>query len=205
VVELLIVPAAGIVGLGYLARHPARAPGVVGAGLYTLVVGTTFLTAFPIWLPTDDTILGTALLGGLLAMAGSGLALAGAAVLGGRTGGGLGLGIGTGFVIFLLATASGMVWPLAALHLPVIFTLIVVGSVLLLARWRLSALAAPSLLAALGTVFTVGLLLVRGPGDWASASDSVRRFGFPEIVLVVALGLGILDLSPAAIAVTPAG
>ena len=195
--ELLLVPVAGLAALAVLGRRPSRAPGLVGAGLSALALGVAFLTVFPIWLPSDNTILGTALLGGLLAMAGTGMALSGATVLGGRTvRSGLGVGLATGAVAFLLNTASGMVAPLAALHLPVILALAVLVGVLLLARPRLDALAAPCLLAALGAALTVGLLLARGPGDWATASDTVRLYGFPEIVLVVAAGLTTIDLSP---------
>ena len=196
--ELLVAPIGGSVALGYLDRRPGRASGVIGAGLYALAAGVAFLIVFPTWNPSDNAILGTALLGGLLAMAGTGLALAGAAVLAGRsTDTGVAVGFGAGFVAFLLFTASGMVWPLFALHLPIVLAIVVLGGVLLVARRRLVALAAPVLLAALGTALTVGLLVARGPGGWAGPVASLCLY-----VMGVAIALGILDVSPEAVVLT---
>src|SRR5437764_14771704 len=73
VLEPFVVLVGGIAASVYLARRRDNARGMLGVGLYALIIGTTFVTAFPLWLPTDDTILGTALVGALLAMVGTAL------------------------------------------------------------------------------------------------------------------------------------
>jgi hypothetical protein len=179
--------------------HRNRAPGIVGAGLYVLAVGVALQTLFPIWLPSDDTILGSALLGGLLATVGSGMALAGAATLAERSGNAVvAFGCGGGFIALLLFTIAGMAWPLPIIQVPALLAIVIFLTVLRLARHDLPLLKRSGLLAFLGIVLSVGFLLIRGPGDWASASDTIRLFSFPIMVMACAIALGIVDLSPTA-------
>src|SRR5437016_5946729 len=68
-----VVLVGGIAASVYLARRRDNARGVLGVGLYALIIGTTFITVFSLWLSEDDIILDTAFLGGLLAMVGTAL------------------------------------------------------------------------------------------------------------------------------------
>jgi hypothetical protein len=57
--------------------------GTLCIGLYLLVLAGAIGTAFPLWLPQDNTILGSALLAGMLAAGGAGLTLASAGAIAG--------------------------------------------------------------------------------------------------------------------------
>ena len=46
--------------------------------------------------------------------------------------------------------------------------------------------------AVLAALLTVGLVLLRGPGDWATASTSVKLYSFPVMIIVVIVSAGIL-------------
>src|SRR5205085_9990870 len=82
--EPFVVLVGGIAASVYLARRRDNARGVLGVGLYALIIGTTFVTVFSLWLPENDIILSAAFLGGLLAMVGTALAIASALALIGR-------------------------------------------------------------------------------------------------------------------------
>lgn len=196
-VELLIAPLGALIALLLFPAHRNRAPGIIGAGLYVLVVGAAIQIIFPIWLPSDDTVLGSAVLGSLLATLGTGLALAGATTLAERSGTAVfAFGCGGAALALLLFTIGGTVWPLAILQVPAILAIVVVSYVLRLARRALLQLKIPGVLACVGIVLSVSLLLIRGPGDWASAADTIRLFSFPIVVMGCAVALGIIDLSP---------
>jgi hypothetical protein len=49
----------------------------------------------------------------------------------------------------------------------------------------------PLLLSAGGTILTPLVLVVRGSGDWASRSDTMRLYSFPLIVMGIAISLAI--------------
>src|SRR5689334_7701878 len=59
--EPLIALVAMAAGLAYLARHPQSAGGMLGVGVSVLLTGTALITLYVVWLPQDNTILGTAL------------------------------------------------------------------------------------------------------------------------------------------------
>src|SRR5947209_15375723 len=82
--EPFVVLVGGLVASVYLARRRDNGRGVLGVGLYSLIIGTTFITVFSFWLSEDDMVLETAFLGGLLAMVGTALAIASALTLSGR-------------------------------------------------------------------------------------------------------------------------
>jgi hypothetical protein len=71
-------------------------------------------------------------------------------------------------------------------------------------RWRL---ARPLLLMLAGALATVGVLLARGPGDWASASSSLKLYSFPTMVMALGFSLAILSAvqAPAAPATLAGG
>jgi hypothetical protein len=53
----------------------------------------------------------------------------------------------------------------------------------------------PLLLSAGGTILTPLVLVVRGSGDWASGSDTMRLYSFPLIVMGIAISLAILQVT----------
>lgn len=73
--------------------------------------------------------------------------------------------------------------------------LLLVSAILVLRQRQGQALVRALCLAAGACITTIGVLLVRGPGDWASASPTIRLYSFPLIVMAVALCLLILDLT----------
>ncbi len=191
--DLLAVLVGGVTAAGYLAARRDRARGLLGVGLYLLLVAAAFAVLFPRWLPTDNAILGAALLAGLLAAAGAGLALAGAALLGGRS---AAIGGAGALLAFLGVTAGGLVGPLVRLHVPLLVIAVVSGGVALLAWRRRRHLARPLLLAVVGAAVTALVLAARGPGDWATASTSAKLYSFPIVLLALGVGLAILDAVP---------
>jgi hypothetical protein len=76
-----------------------------------------------------------------------------------------------------------------------IVLLLVVATVGLLTRHRGQMLRQPLLLSAAATILTILDLVVRGPGDWASGSDTVQLSSFPLIVMGIALSLAILQVT----------
>ncbi len=195
-VELIAVLAGGVAAGRYLAGRRDRASGGVGVGLYLVVVGAAVGTVFPIWLPSDNTILGSAVLAGLLTGVGTGLTLAGGAGLGGRPRPGMAAAcVAGGVLAFLAVTAGGMVYPLAQLRLPVVVAaLVTIGVLPLVWRWR-QLVVLPLAVAVAGAVVTVAALVARGPGDWASASTSIKLYSFPIVLLALVVSLIILNSS----------
>jgi hypothetical protein len=194
--EPLIVLAGGALLTRHLLRQPGNAAGMLGVGLYILAVGTAFITVFPIWLPEDDTILGTAFLGALLAMIGTVLAVAASMIMRGRAAHrALGIGAAWGLLAFVLALASGAIAPVATLHAQFVLPAIVLISIVPLTRRQPALLVRPLLLSAAATALTLATLLMRGPGDWASSSTSVKLYSFPIVVMGCALCIAILTLA----------
>jgi hypothetical protein len=208
--EPFVVLVGGIVASVYLAKRRDNARGVLGVGLYSLIIGTTFITVFSFWLSEDDIVLATAFVGALLAMVGTALAIASALTLRGRptamaqTVGWLCGVVGflavmprvmPGLVAFLATSPSGTIGPAVLPNLHVIVLLLVVAAAGLLTRHRGQVILQPLLLSAGGTILTILDLVVRGPGDWASGSDTVKLYSFPMIVMGVAISLAILQVT----------
>jgi hypothetical protein len=192
--EPLIALGAVAAGLAYLALHPESGPGMVGVGLSALLTGAALSTLFVAWLPEDDTILGTALVGGLLVMDGTALAVAGGLVMAGRRPGtAIPAGIVAGLVAFLVATSGGVIAPLAALRPQLAVALIVLIVSASLVLRRPDALA-PVLAGLLVAALSVALIVFRGPDDWASASQTLKLYSFPALALCGLLDLLILDI-----------
>jgi hypothetical protein len=196
-IELLVVFLGGVAAGGYLVARRDHARGLLGVGLYLLLVAVAISTVFPLWLPTDDTILGSALLAGVLAVVGAGLALACGATLAGWAQARVdAAGLAGGVLAFLGVTSGGMVYPLFQIRVPLLVVALVGVSVLALA-WRQRRLVVrPLLLAIAGAAGTLVVLLARGPGDWASASTSVKLYSFPLVVLAFGVSLVILATVP---------
>jgi hypothetical protein len=179
-----VVLVSGIVASVYLAKRRDNAGGVLSVGLYSLIIGTTFVTVFSFWLSEDDIILDTAFVGALLAMVGTALAIASALTLSGRaTAMALTVGGLCGVVAFLAVGAGGINVPVPLVRPQVIVLPLVVAAIELLTRHRGQMLLQPLLLSAGGTILTILALVVRGPGDWASGSDTVKLASFPLIVM----------------------
>lgn len=193
-VELAAVFLGGGAAVLALAGRQDRAPGALAAGLYLLVVGAAVGAAFPIWLPEDDTILGSALLAGALAGMGTAVTVGGAAAAAGAARpASVALAAAGGVLAFLTVAAGGMAAPLARLHLPLaVPALVALGAAPTLWRGR-RRLARPLAVAAVGAVGTVAALLARGPGDWAAASTSAKLYSFPIVLLAGAISLIIMD------------
>ena len=194
-VELIAFPVGGAVAGKYLLAHRDLAPGLVGVGVYSLIVAGVVSVIYPRWLPSDNTILGTALLAGVWAGVGANLALASAAVLAGWSSLSRSAVSGVGAVVtFFLVAIGGMVWPLAAQQLPVLSVVAVIAAALGVSRGRRLRLVYPLVLALVGSVGTVAVLLVRGPGDWASASSSVKLYSFPILLMTLGVSLALIDI-----------
>ena len=186
----------GIVASVYLARRRDNARGVLGVGLHSLIIGTTFIAVFSFWLSEDDIILDTAFVGGLPAMVGTALAIASALTLIGRpTATAQTVGWLSGVVAFLAGGPGGMIGPAVLPNLYVIVLLLVAAAVGLLTRRRGQMILQPLLLSAGGTILTILDLVVRGPSDWASGSDTVKLYSFPMIVMGIAISLAILQIT----------
>jgi hypothetical protein len=163
--EIIGVLVAGVIAVRVRAPLPVA--------LYLLVISAAIATVFPLWLPEDDTILGSALLAGVLAAVGAALSLNRWAVPGGG-------------LAFITVTASGWVAPLAHLYLAVVSVSLFIAYVL----WRVRPERRTVLWVVAASVFTAVVVVLRGPDDWASASTSVKLYSFP--VLLIALGVSIL-------------
>jgi hypothetical protein len=191
-----VVLVGGIAASVYLARRRDNARGMLGVGLYSLIMGTTFVTVFAHWLSEDDIILDTAFVGALLAMVGTALAIASALTLRGRrTATACAVGWLCGVVAFLAVGAGGINVPVPLMRPQFIVLLLVVAAVGLLTRHQGQMLLRPLLLSAGGTILTILDLLVRGPGDWASGSDTVKLSSFPLIVMGIAISVAILQVT----------
>ena len=194
--EPFVVLVGGIVASVYLGRRRDNARGVLGVGLYSLISGITFVTVFARWLSEDDIILDTAFVGALLAMVGTALAIASALTLIGRpTPMAQTVGWLCGVVAFLAVGAGGINVPVPLVRPQVIVLLLVVAAVGLLTRHRGQMILQPLLLSAAATILTILILVARGPGDWASGSDTVKLYSFPLIVMGIAISLAILQVT----------
>lgn len=187
--ELLLVPAAGVLALARLIARPESAPGLTAAGLYALVVGAALVLVIPAWNPSDNAFLGLGLLGGLAAGTGAGLAIAGALLLGGRSlpaalGGGAAAGILAGLVVL----AGGVVYPAARARAPLLAPIVVAPLAVALAGSRRGDLGRPLIVAAVAAAATIAAFLIRGESDWATTSPAIRLYSFPIVVLALALG-----------------
>jgi hypothetical protein len=194
-VELLVLPLGAGAAASWLRARRERAHGLVGVGLYLLMVASAVSTAYPRWLPSDNTILGSALLAGVLAGVGAYLTLAGAAVMAGWSSLRMsGVGAAGGVLAFLPVTVGGMVAPWVRLQIPFLVVAAMAAAALLLAWRGRRRLRRPLAVAMAGGVCTVAVLLARGPGDWASASTSVKLYSFPIVVMALGISLAILDV-----------
>jgi len=193
-VELGGVVLSGIAAAHALFARRDQARAMLGVGLYLVVVAGAIGTLLPAWLPQDNTILGSALLAGLLAAAGTGLASISTLILVGSPSTARLVGAGSASAVgaLLVVMAGGMVSPLAQLRLPLLVAALVGLSVLLPTRRQWRRLAWPLLLMLGGGAVTLAALVMRGPGDWASASDSVRLYSFPILLMALGISLTIL-------------
>jgi hypothetical protein len=168
---------------------------MLGVGVYLLMVASAVSAIFPLWLPDDDTILGTALLAGLWAGVGANLALASAAILANwsSTRTFLLSKIG-GVLTFLLVTIGGMDWPLFHLQMPLVTIAAAATAALVIAHHQGVRLVQPVILALVGGVATLAMLLGRGPGDWASASNTLKLYSFPILLMAVGVSLALIDI-----------
>src|SRR5579859_7879988 len=79
--ELIGMVLAGLLAtVGVLARRTSP-EATLAVGLYIVVVAVAIGTLLPLWLPQDNTVLGSALLAGVLVGVGTSIALVSAAVL----------------------------------------------------------------------------------------------------------------------------
>ena len=133
-VEILVVLAGGVAAWSYLQTRSDHTSGFFGVGVYLLVVAVALGTLLPRWLPTDNTILGAALLAGLLAADGASLTRASSATLAGwsrpRS---TTAGLLAGSLAFLAVMAGGMLAPLLQLQIPLFVTVVVIVVGLLIA------------------------------------------------------------------------
>ncbi len=188
--ELIGMVLAGLLAtVGVLARRTSP-EATLAVGLYIVVVAVAIGTLLPLWLPQDNTVLGSALLAGVLAGVGTSIALVSAAVLADSTSVAARATAGAGGVlVFLLVTAGGMVYPLLQLRLPLL-VLAVVALVVVRGAWRQRQRLRWLLLQMLaGSAVTITLFVLRGPDDWSSASRSLRLFSLP--ILIFALGISL--------------
>jgi hypothetical protein len=101
----------------------------------------------------------------------------------------------SGVVAFLAVGAGGINVPTPLVRPQFIVLLLVVATVGLLTRHQGQLLLQPLLLSAGGTILTILDLLMRGPGDWASGSDTVQLSSFPLIVMGIAISLAIVQVT----------
>jgi len=163
--EVLVVVTAGIVGLARLSRRPEGADGLFAAGLYALLVGTSFVVVTPLWGGRDNAVWGALFLASVLVMVGVWLSLAGAMVLVGRprrfarT-----LSVLAGLVVgVIVAVADSARWLSLGWGLPL---LIALAALVVVVRSRQGLrLARSLLLAGAAAVVATAWLLIRGPDD----------------------------------------
>jgi hypothetical protein len=178
----------------------SNAPGMLGVGLYTLIMGIVFFTVFPQWLSTDWVLDGALVLAAVLAALGIALLLTSGAILAGRRSRprarALGLLVGPGLLALGWAAAflgaHGSIRHVGvspAILLAALALLLLGGIVVLVGRQRQVVLL-PVLLAGSSAAFTIALLLARGPGDRASGAPSLHLYSFPIALVGKALSLG---------------
>jgi hypothetical protein len=191
--ELLCVAVGGIAALAYLRGRREQASAMLAVGLYLLVLGAAISTLLPMWLPQDNTILGSAVLASLLAAVGASLAAGAAQTLvdpDSRVGT---LAVVVGCLTFVLVTAAGVVYPFVEWRVPVLLAVLIVAVALWRVRHRPERFTLTLALALVAAVASVVVLVVRGPGDWASASSSLKLYSFPVMVMAFGFSLAILS------------
>jgi len=191
--EVLVVVAAGIVGLARLGRRPEGAAGLFAVGLYALLVGTSFVVVTPLWGGQDNAVWGALFLASVLVMVGIWLSLAGTMILVGRPRRfartlSVLAGLVMGAIVAIVDTAR---WLSLGWALPL---LIALAALVVVARSRLwPRLARPLLLAGAAAVVATAWLLIRGPDDWGDHSQVLRLYSWPIVLASVAVSLAILD------------
>ena len=154
--QLLVLPLGAVAAGRCLRSRRELASGMLGVGVYLLMVASAVSTIYPMRLPDDDTILGSALLAGLWAGVGANLALASAAVLASWSSTRTSIISRTGGVLtFLLVTIGGIDWPLFQLHIPLVIISAAAVAALVIAHHRGLRLVQPVTLALAGGVGTL--------------------------------------------------
>src|SRR5262249_45836753 len=90
-------------------------------------------------------------------------------------------------------TIGGIDWPLFQLHIPVVTIAAAAIAALVIAHHQGLRLVQPVILALVGGVGTLAVLLGRGPGDWASASNSLKLYSFPIPLMAVGVSVALID------------
>lgn len=194
-IQLLALPLGSALARRCLHSRRVLARGMLGVGVYLLMVASAVSTIYPMWLPDDDTILGSAVLAGLWAGVGANLALASAAILAGWSSTRMSIISGIGGVLtFLLVTTGGIVWPLFQLKIPLVAIVAAAIAALVIAHSLGLRLVHPIVLALAGGAGTLAVLLGRGPGDWASASHSLKLYGFPILLMAIGVSMALIDI-----------
>jgi hypothetical protein len=192
-IELLAVLGGGMVAWVYLQTRRYGAPAFFGVAVYLLAISVALSTPFPSWLPTDNAILGAALLAGLLAADGASLTLASSAALAGWSKPkSTAISLLLGVMAFAAVTAGGVVAPLVELQVPLLTAVMVAVLGLVIAGRARTLLFRPLLGSAISSAATVALLLARGPGDWSSASTSLKLYSLPIVTMACGVSLLIL-------------
>jgi hypothetical protein len=87
-----------------------------------------------------------------------------------------------------------MAWPLFQLRISLVTIAGVAIAALVIAHHKGLRLVQPIIFALAGSTGTVAVLVVRGPGDWASASHSLKLYSFPILLMAVGLSLALIDI-----------
>lgn len=202
--EVGIVLLGGVSALAFLLWQPSNAPGMLGVGLYTLIMGLVFFTVFPVWLSGQWLLDGALVLAAILAALGLALLLtSGALLTGGVRTRALALGLAGGPGLLALGWVAAFVGARAGVRHTVIspallvaaLALLVLGGLLALLGRQRGGVILPVVLACGGAVFTIALLLARGPGDWASGAPSLHLYSFPIAVIGKAISLAIMHVT----------
>jgi hypothetical protein len=191
--QMVALPLAGALAGRCLRSRHDLAPGMLGVGVYLLAVACAVSTIYPMWLPEDDTILGST--GRLVGGGRRQSALASAAILASwsSTRTSIVSGIG-GVLTFLLVAMGGIDWLLFQLHIPLVAIAAVAIAALAIVHHKGPQLVQPIILALAGGVGALAVLLWRGPGDWASASSSLKLYSFPILLVAIGVSLAPMDI-----------
>lgn len=202
--EVGIVLLGGASALAFLLWQPSNAPGMFGVGLYTLIMGLVFFTIFPVWLSGEWLLDGALVLAAVLAALGLALLLtSGAILIGGPRPRALALGLAGGPSLLALGWVAAFVGAregvrhiaLSPTILVAALALLVLGGLLALLGRQRGGVILPVILACGGAVFTIALLLARGPSDWASGAPSLHLYSFPIAVIGKAISLAIMHVT----------
>lgn len=202
--EVGIVVLGGASALAFLLWQPGTAPGMLGVGLYTLIMGIVFFTIFPVWLSGDWILDGALVLAAVLAALGLTLLLVSGAILTGGTRarslvlglmGGPGLLAGAWVAAFIGARGGVRHIAVSPAILLAALALLLLGGLLALMGRQRRVVILPVLLACGGAAFTLALLLARGRGDWASGAPSLHLYSFPIALIGKAISLAIMHVT----------